>query len=147
MAFTEDALGHGDVFVAHGDDGFAVVARSVGPGPPVFMIGLAVERSWTRHRDVGFPEGINEGRIVHAFGAFETGKNGRKVVARIAAEEERGVFGEVEIDVAFEVNRTGKEFTRGNHDAAAAGGMAGGDGLTDCGGRYFLSRRRRLQIS
>lgn len=35
----------------------------------------------------------------------------------------------MEIDVAFQMNWAGEEFTGGNNDAAATGGMAGSDGF------------------
>ena len=79
MPFTEDTMGYGDVFVAHRDDGFAVIMRGARfQGHQCVLIGLTVERAGAGDRDVGFPEGINERRIVHAFGAFEAGENQRR---------------------------------------------------------------------
>src|SRR5258708_20962288 len=43
----------------------------------------------TLFRSISLPERVDEGRVVHALGAFETGENERKVVARILAEPER----------------------------------------------------------
>src|SRR5687768_16990076 len=65
--------------------GTVVVLRDVGtlprrdtfPWPPVGLVGLAIERALTGHRDVLGLEGVNQRRVVHHLDAFPLGVDDR----------------------------------------------------------------------
>ena len=83
-------------------------------------------------RDVLLTEGVDHGRVVHAFDAFVAGEHER-IAGGVAAEHERGARVEVQVHVALEVDGAGHVGPGGHHDVAAACGVAGRDRLLESG--------------
>lgn len=78
-------------------------------------------------RDVFAIERVDERRVVEAFHALPARLDGRQIVLRILAEDQHGVFFQVEVHVAREMNRAGEPLARGNDHAPAACVVACGD--------------------
>src|SRR5581483_4921437 len=69
-----------------------VVSPSTSPCPPVFIRRVSIKSSGARDRDVLLLKGVDERRIVHALGAFETRVNNRQIFLGVSAELERRTF-------------------------------------------------------
>ena len=100
----------------------------------MFAISLAVDYSFTGDRDVALLKGIDESGIAHQLHAFPASEDHRQILLWVLTEFDRGVSGEVKIDIALQVNCAGEKFSRRNHDASAAGFVARVDGFGECCG-------------
>ena len=67
----------------------------------MFAISLAVDYSFTGDRDVALLKGIDESGIAHQLHAFPASEDHRQILLWVLTEFDRGVFGEVKIDVAL----------------------------------------------
>src|SRR5215212_4143276 len=100
------------------------------PMPPVLVVALPVERALTSDGYVLLLEGVDEGRVVHQLHPLPTREDERQIVLRVSAELECRALGDVQVDVALEVNRAGQERARGHDDAPAPRPVARFDGFT-----------------
>src|SRR6266536_1393958 len=108
-----------------------IVSATARPGPPVLIRRRAVERAAARDGDILLLKRVDERRVVHALGAFETRVNRRQIFVRIGAELERRTCRNEKIYIAPQMNRAGQENSGRDHDATAARGVTGCDGLAD----------------
>src|SRR5215218_6611804 len=115
MTFAEDALAHRNTFICDLEEGVSIrallahgflpaVLRTAVPPPPVFVIALAVECSFAGDCDVLLFERVDEGRVVEEFDTFPARENHRQVVFWILTKLDRRAFGDLEVDVALQVN-------------------------------------------
>ena len=132
------ALGNRHVPVGRCDQGIAVLiliragaAGSALPVPPVGFVGAAIERAGAGDGDVGLPEGVDEGRVIHALGAFPAGIDHGQIMRGIRTEAQRGAARNVQVDVALQVNGPGQEGAGGNDDSPTTSRGAGRDGFPD----------------
>ena len=86
---------------------FPTALRPSFPRPPMFAIGIAVDHAFTGDRHISLLKGIDERRVIHQLHTFPSSKDQRQVLPRILTEFDRGAFGDIEVDVAFEMNRAG----------------------------------------
>ncbi len=139
VAGAEDALLDGHAALGHLAQAADVFVRArtltvraaPRPAPPVLVRRRAVERAAPRHRDVLLLEGVDERRVVHALRPLEARVDDGQVLRRVGAELERRAFGDVEVDVALQMNRAGEERARGHDHATAARRVRRRDGLAD----------------
>ena len=106
-----------------------------------------IERPASGDGDVGLLEGVNEGRVVHALGAFEAGENHRQIVLWILAEAQRGALFQVQVHVAGQMDRAGEEDSGGDRHPTAARGGAGLDRPRDGLGGFDLSALASAETS
>src|SRR4051794_33010588 len=97
------------------------------PNPP--SCPLPIERPWPSNRNISLSVGIDERRVVVAVIGFPARAHHRQVLLRVSAEAQYRASSNIQIDVALEVDGAGQERPGGHDHAAAAGGVAGGDGL------------------
>ena len=149
-----DALAHRHVFFALREQGAVVGGRRLRaahgiflPRPPVVRVRAAIERPVSGDGDVGLFEGVNEGRVVHALGAFEAGEDHRQIVVRILAKPQRCAVFQAQVDVAGQMDRASEEDAGRDHDPAAAGGGTGLDSVADGNGRFDLSALASAETS
>src|SRR5205085_721557 len=116
------------------------------PRPPVCVRSRAVERSRSRYRNVLLLECIDERRVVHALCSLESRVNDGQIFLRVCAEFERRAFGDVQIDVALQMNRASQENSGGNDHATTARAVAGFNRLAYGFGRISLAICNRAVI-
>ena len=89
-------------------------------GPPVVAGRLAVDRTLAGQRDVRLAVGIDQRvRVVHV-DTLPARADGREIQIDIGKETQRGIVGEVQVDIALERDGAGVEDTVGDDDGAAA---------------------------
>src|SRR6185503_9413060 len=132
MAFTKDAFSYLNTFFSHREQRrpvcslvahafFPAVCRASIPGPPVLVVTLSIERSFSSDRDVLLLERINERRVIQQFDTFPTREHDGQIVFRIPAELDRRAFLDLEIDVALQMNRAADVRARRNDNLATTG--------------------------
>src|SRR5215213_7203694 len=131
MTPPEDALADGDARVAHlaqaahvrrgGRRSRALPPR---PLPPVLVRRAAVERALARDGDVLLLEGVDEGRVVHQLSPLPARVDDGQVLRGVVEELQSRALGDVQVDVALQVNRARHEDARGDDDAPAARAVA-----------------------
>src|SRR5207302_969975 len=94
------------------------------PWPPMLAVGLAVDHAFAGDRNILLLKGVNERRVAHQFHSLPTCEDVGQILSRVLTKFDRGVFSQVEIDVALEMNCTRKELTRRHQHATAAGSIA-----------------------
>src|SRR5690242_16143769 len=122
---TEDALLWWNALCRHFDQ-FLAIGRLIlsrtgtrrprrSPIPPVIFVGVTVDLSLTRDRQILLLEGIDEGRVVHALGAFPA-REDQRILRRIGSEAQRSAFADVKIHVTLQFDRSGDELATRNHN-------------------------------
>ena len=120
---------------------------ALGPELGKGVFGPAVERALAREGHVVAMVGVDQRRIVEHLGALPDRQHGRQVVAGILAEADDGALGQMQIDVAFEDDRTVDPVLAGRDDhTAAALVAAAGDGVVDGLARIDRGVRRGSEI-
>src|SRR6185503_11360980 len=157
MALAKNAFSYLNTFFGHREQRrsvcslvahsfFPTVCRASIPGPPVLVVALSIERSFSGDRDVLLPKRINERRVIEQLDAFPSRENDRQIVFRILAELDRRAFLDLEIDVALQMNRAGEVRARFNHYAATTGFRASIDRSSKGRGAIGSSITFGLQI-
>ena len=95
----------------------------------MFAVGLTVNHTCAGDRDVLLLKGIDESGVAHQLHAFPASEDHGQILLWILTEFDRCVSVEVKIDIALQVSCAGEKFSRGNHDASAAGFTASVDGF------------------
>src|SRR6185503_13804968 len=132
MTFAEESIAHRDAVFSHLEQRvsirtllahafFPAVLGTTVPGPPVFVVALAVEYTFAGDGDVLLFEGIDEWREVEELDSFPAREDDRQVVFRVLAELDRCAFRDFEIHIALQANRAGQIRAGRNDDFAAAG--------------------------
>ncbi len=113
---------------AHGSKRVHIRALLVVPGMKLAVF-VAVQCTFAGHGHILYLIGVNQRRVAIHFGPFPTGQHGGQVIFRLGTEQQRGPFADVQIDPAFQMNRTVTlPFALGNDDPATAVRT----GLFDC---------------
>src|SRR5579884_1202008 len=97
----------------------------------MLMIGIAVNCSLARNRQVLLLEGIDEWGVVHAFGALPTSED-QRVLRNIPSEAQRGAFTYVKIHVVLKLNCACEELAARDHHPTSAGFRAGSNASMKC---------------
>ena len=125
VPFAEHPLGDRHPFLTHLEQRLPVLLLQSGarvlPVPPVVRIGIAVEGAVPGHCDVLHLVAVDEWGVVVQLHPLEPGLHYRQVVALVLAEQDRGIVGQMQVDVVLEVDRSGEEGAiRNEHPSAAA---------------------------
>src|SRR5215212_9718053 len=99
---------------------FPAVRGTAVPWPPVFVVTLSVECSFSGDRDVLLFKSVDERRVVEQLDAFPARENYRQVVFRVLAKLDSRIACDFEIDVALQVNGAGEIRAGCNEDFATA---------------------------
>ena len=102
------------------------------PGPPILLRGCAVEGALAGHGDVLLLEGINEGGVVEALRALPAGVDRRQILGGIGDELQGGTSGDVEVDIALQMDGARQEDACGGYGhVPPTRFVTGFDGLPD----------------
>ena len=132
MALAKDAFANRNALLRHREQRcsvstlvahafFPAVRGTAVPWPPVFVVTLSVECSFSRDRDVLLFKSVDERRVVEQLDAFPARENYRQVVFRVLAKLDSRIACDFEIDVALQVNGAGEIHAGCNDDLATAG--------------------------
>src|SRR5882672_1002879 len=103
--------------------------RSSFPRPPMIAISITVDHAFACDRHIRLLKRVDQRRVVHQLHAFPSRKNQWQVLLRILAELDRRPLRDMEVDVALEMNRSGRIDTRRYQHTSTARFVTGFDRL------------------